>query len=298
MSLKSEYDVAKGMLIGCALVIAVGRAHAQIPNTGARASVEVQSAGNEIPDQEATGLLFAETSAELFEPDTATAAAEATVLGDLKSRALAGGASGQQGPFRGHAESQWVAQLQAVGVDPGAPIDVDVSFSVDGNLTFLNNNSGAGPGDLISAVSFQLSVHDSGGETELWNGDAALSSIEGSSAPELTRNFDWADAARDGDFDTTTLSNVGVNTSVTLDDAFTVDFGEVFAIDAELVATAFAFAGFEAEAGANFFDTGSVTISTGTPGVSLVPVIPEPQALTILCLSILAALATRGRTPT
>ena len=282
-------------LAGLMILFVAGVAQAQLPSPGARVEVEVQNPGNDPGPQTATGPITASLSAALFDPDEATADAEATVLGEVKSRASSGGASGNNSPSRGHAESQWVAQFVATGTDPGVPIDVAISFSVDGNLTHSNNNSGAGAGDILSGVSFQLSMHDTlTGEMMLWEGDASLSSIGFPTPPDLSRNGDWANPARDGDFDTTDPNNVAVSTSVLLDDAFSVDFGELFAIDVELVATSFTFAGFEAGSGAEFFDTGSVSISTGTPGVTFVA-IPEPAAVVMLTLGILASVSLRWR---
>ena len=189
-------------------------------------------------------------------------------------------------PSTAAATARWVSQIVATGTDPGEPVDVDLSLNVDGTLSYLNNNSGASADDISSTVAASLNVFRQSGNLNVFDGTATLATVTNSTPPALTRSGDWSDPERDGDFSQSGgvfAYSVDVQTSIFFDDAVLVSFGEIFAIELDLHTDAFGFAGFEVEAGSDFFDTGSVMLSSDTPGI-MFQTVPEPSGLLLLTL--------------
>ena len=226
-------------------------------------------------------------------PDEASSEARATVAGPVGSRSFAEGASGSGLASQASATAAWAAQFITSGTSPGSgSVDIDFNVSIDGSLFVQNNNGGAGLDDVLAAVGVTLSATGSSGTTEVFNGSAKLATVTNVDPAVLTRSGDWADGARDGDFDMGTCSRfrctVNVTAGFNLDDTFLVDFGEVFRVDLMLSTDAFIFAGREVGAEADFFNTVDVSLSTSTVGVTVAQAtgepmdVPEPGTLALM----------------
>jgi hypothetical protein len=241
--------------------------------------------------------------------DAAEAEAQSTTGGNVRSRSEAGGASGNSAPSDAFGRAAWYSDLVTTGVDPGGPIDIDLDLAIDGSLLYSNNNSGASLDDIRSSVRMQITVHGTGGSQSPFDGTAKLATSTNDSPPVLTRMGSWSDSGRDGDFTvvgcTRFSCQIDVDATISLPDTLSVDFGESFAVEVQFITTAHIFRGGEVSAEADFFNTGSVTLSTDTPGVTIeaapdlptpVPAFGGPALITIsLLLMASAAIAQRNR---
>ncbi len=229
----------------------------------------------------------------------ADAFASATVGGTLRASSLVESASGLAEASNATANARWVAHVQTGGSDPLTPIDIDLDLSVDGTLSYFNNNTNVGLDDLLSSVTFRLTLHDMvSGALSVFDGSADLTGISRTEPPILVRSGDWADATRDGDFSEQSCSpfscEFSVNALIRVDDALTVGFGDVFAVEVELGTKAFQAQGRETGAASDFANTASVNLSTDTPGITFT-LVPEPTSgllVGLIALFFMAAVRT------
>ena len=283
---------------------------AVIPTPGAEASASARTGTNDAGTVTNQGAVAVGASRSATDPDFASSRSSSTVAGPLRSESEVDGAAGNQGSSQAGATAKWTALFNTVGANPGRAIDIGFNVNVDGDLTFGNNNSNVVPGDVLSGVSLQLSAVSAAGTTSAFNGSAQLSSTSRTTPPSLIRSGDWASPSRNGDFTFDGVCNqfgceVDIDSVIALADAFFVDFNEVFAIEFELSTEAFIIAGLELGASADFFNTGTVSLFTNTPGVSIqqasappdpdpVPV-PVPGTLPLLTIGLLGVFGLRRR---
>ena len=260
-----------------------------IPTPIAQATASAEAAGGPSSSDSDADPVTATVNVTSSGDDFAEAMAEATVGDRVRSRSATSGASGQSVPSQGAGTAGWISNLIATGTDPGTDIDIDLATVTDGLLDYLNNNSGASADDIRSSVSLTLTVYDEAGATTAFDGSAQLAAVTNSDPPELTRSGDWAAPGRDGDFSTAGCSAFScaynVNLSDTFEDVTYVGFQRPFAIEFELATTAYTFAGFEVEAIADFFNTGSVVVATDTPGITF-QIVPEPTSLLLFAAEV------------
>lgn len=265
-----------------------------VADPGAHAEATVVLAATGVPPTQETSTdsrddpAFASANAtNTIGANFGDALAEATTAGPLRSGSNLQVAGGQNVSSTATASASWLSGFTTEGTDPGAPIDVDVQFSVTGTLNYGNNNSGAGFEDIYSLVTAQLAA----GGSVLFNGTARLVSLTNVDAPDLELTGDWA--GRSGDFTVgprcdSFFCSYDVNMSFAVEDALLTGFGDVFDVEALLLTEAFAFASFEVFPQADFLGTGDVTLSTDTPGVRFVPTstgpAPAPAPATLLLL--------------
>lgn len=213
--------------------------------------------------------------------DLAEAEAGSTTLGALRSRSVVSGASGSNGPSDADSRAAWFSDLVTTGNDPGMPVDLDLEVTIEGTLSYLNNNGGASADNIRSSVRFELTLVE--GQTVLnpFDGTAELTTVTNSSPPALNRTGSWSDPTRDADFTVVSCSafscQVDIATTISLPDTLGVDFGEPFSLEVQLHTDAFIWNGRESEATADFFNTATVSISTDTPGV-VIEAAPDPPA--------------------
>lgn len=272
---------------------------------GAEASASASSVGNDAGTQTNQNAVSTSAVREVTDPDFARGEAQATTNGPLRSRSEASAASGNNQPTQASATARWAANFTTTGANPGSAVDIDFVFNVDGVMSYLNNNSGAGANDIAAGVTISLGAMTSSGTTSLFNGTARLASVSNTTAPNLVRIGDWTSSSRDGDFAFQSgcdrfFCSVDVDASIAIADSIFVDFSEVFAISVELSTDAFAFAGFETGAISDFLNTATVALSTSTPGVNLqvvptVNVVPAPSALWVFLVGLGGLMVMRGR---
>ena len=85
-----------------------------------------------------------------------------------------------------------------------------------------------------------------------------------------------------------------IDVNVTLQDVAFVMMGESFAIDATLMTEALMFGASEIFGESDFFNTGSFSLSSDTPGVTFA-FVPEPGTGSLLAAGLLAATAVGRR---
>lgn len=271
-----------------------------LPSVGASASATALTPGEDAGTVNDSGASSASATNDASGTGFAEAFAEATVGGAARSRSVVDSASGSAEDSNAGATAQWVAQVQTGGADPGNPIDIDLNLDVDGVLTYLNNNTNVGLGDLLASVTVRLTLYDLlTGATKVFDGNASLSSISRTEAPELIRGGDWADASRDADFAVDSncgafTCQVDVNAFIAVDDALLVGFGETFGIEVELITSAFQAQGRETGATSDFSNTVSVNLSSNTPGITFT-LVPEPGTALLVGLGLTALGSMRRR---
>lgn len=293
--MKSYFVVASCFIYACVPFIGLTLGTMQpavavpIPSPVAHASASANAAGGPSSGNTANDPVTVSVSATSSGDDFAQAMAQATVGGAARSLSNSGGASGQSIPSDAEGSARWISNLIATGTDPGNPIDVDLVTTVDGMLSYNNNNSGASADDIRSLVNVRLTVHDQSGAISAFDGSAQLATVDNSNPPQLTRSGDWADPSRDGDFSTGACGafscNYDVNLSTTFNDVTFVGLGDTFAVEFELETAAFTFAGREVEALSDFFNTGGVMVATNTPGITF-QMVPEPTSALLLALAL------------
>lgn len=256
-----------------------------IPPPGAHANASANAAGGPSNSNTDDDPVTASVNVTSNGDDFSQAMAQATVGGAARSLSSSGGASGQSVSSDAEGTARWISNLITTGTDPGSPIDLDLGTTVDGLLDYFNNNSGASADGIRSSVSLKLTLHNQSGAISVFDGSAKLATVTNSAPPQLARIGDWADPSRDGDFSTsgcgTFSCSYDVNMATIFEDVAFVGFGETFAVEFELTTAAFTFAGFEVDALSDFFNTGSITVATGTPGVTF-QIVPEPTSLFLL----------------
>lgn len=295
--------IVTGSLFAAALAFSLPSVAAPLPGVIAEASATASVPGDDSGTNTDSGASTASTTNSASASGIAESNADATVDGAARSRSFVESASGSGEASNATATARWVGRVETGGTDPGAPIDIDLGLTLDGFLSTFNNNTNVGSGDLLASVTLQLTLFDmTSGALSVFDGTASLSSTSRTTPPDLLRTGDWADSARDGDF-----AEVGtcgaftcqydVDTIATLDDALLVGFGESFGIEVKLITTAFQAQGRETGAEADFDDTTVISLSSGTPGVTLT-FVPEPASATLLALGVGALGAMRRRRST
>ena len=271
------------LLLGAQRVVAV-----PIPSPGAHANASADAAGGPSNSDTDDDPVTASVSVTSSGDDSAQAMAQATVGGAARSLSTSGGASGQFAPSEADGTARWISNFVATGTDPGNPIDLDLVTTVDGLLDYLNNNSGAPVDGIRSSVSLTLTLHDQSGAISVFDGSAQLATVTNDNPPQLVRIGDWADPTRDGDFSFSSCSRFScaydVNMATIFEDVAFVGFGETFAVEFELATAAFTFAGFEADALSDFFNTGSIMVATDTSGITF-QTVPEPTSFFLLAMA-------------
>jgi len=281
------------------LLASAGVARAQIQEAQAEtvATAAGDIGGSDIETRSST----ASASFASLGDDEAAAQAETTVLGAVGARAYAGGASGSNTPSDAFGRAAWYSDLVTTGVDPGVPVDIDLELSIEGKLVYANNNGGPGPDDVRSSIRMEITVYDTRGPRNPFDGTAKLASQTNSTPAILVRTGDWLDPGRDGDFTivecTRFTCQVDVDTRLSLPDVLDLDFGEPFAVEVNFIAQAHVFEGREVEAEADFLNTGMLTLATDTPGVGIQPIptaapVPGFGAVGLALLVILVGLST------
>jgi hypothetical protein len=261
-----------------------------LPPVGAHAEATAKVPGNDDGTVTNDGATVASASNIAVGSGIADAFAQATVGGEVRSRSLVDSASGLAQASNAAAVARWTGQFQTAGIDPGNPIDLDLVLDIDGMLSYSNNNANVGLDDLLSSVTFSLTLHDVlSGATSVFDGSASLSSISRFDPPDFDRGGDWADSSRDSDFTIPFCGafscQVDVDALISVDDALLVGFGATFGVEVELFTSAFQAQGQETGASSDFANTASVNLSTDTPGISFEPV-PEPGTGLLLGLGL------------
>lgn len=267
-----------------------------LPPVIAEAQATAMTPGEDAGTVTDTGQSTASAANDASGSGLADAFATATVGGTARAFSLVNSASGLAEASNATANARWVAHVQTGGSDPLSPIDIDLDLSVDGTLTYSNNNTNVELNDLLSSVTFRMTLHDmASGAISVFDGSADLTGISRTDSPILVRSGDWADGARDGDFieqDCSPFScEFDVNALIRVDDALTVGFGEVFAVEVELGTKAFQAQGRETGAVSDFANSASVSLSTDTPGITFT-LVPEPTSAMLLVLGAIFALGT------
>jgi hypothetical protein len=265
-----------------------------LPSVVAEASATASTPGDDAGTVSDSGPTTATATNTASGSGFADSFGQATVGGAARSRALVDSASGLAEASNAEGTARWVGQIQTGGIDPGAPIDIDLGLNVDGVLSYFNNNTNVSTGDLLSSVALRLTLFDElTGATGVFDGSATLSGISRFVPPELIRTGSWADASRDGDFTVGACGAfscvVDVTATILVPDALLVGFGDTFGVEVELLTNAFQAQGRETGASADFSNTVSVDLSTSTPGITFTPV-PEPGTALLVGLG-LATLA-------
>ena len=274
--------------IACLLALAARPAGAvALPDAGAEAAANASAPGASPASDSDSSATTASATATANGDDFAEGTAQSTVGGSARSNSQTSGASSSS-PSNADASASWVAQLVTAGTDPGGQVDIDLALSVDGVLTYFNNNSGAGPDGIRSSVGVILRVHDESGAVTAFSGTAKLATVTNNTPPALTRTGDWAPASRDGDFSTpgcgTFSCQYDVSAIISFNDAVLVDFGSAFAVELVIDTDAFIFSGNEVESGADFFNTASVSVTTDTAGVTIESAPSAPAPVPVLPL--------------
>ena len=287
------------LMISLGLVIAPLSQAAPLPSIGAEAQATARTPGEDAGSVGNTGPSTATAANDASGSGIADAFASATVGGTARASSAVESASGLAETSQATANARWVGHIQTGGSDPLTPIDIDLDLSVDGTLTYFNNNTNVTLGDLLSSVTFRMTLHDmASGATNVFDGSAELTGVSRTEVPVLIRSGDWADASRYGDFVEQACSpfscEVDVNALIRVDDAFTVGFGDVFAVELELATEAFQAQGRETGAAADFANSASVSLATDTPGVTLI-LVPEPTATLLAVFAAMIALAPSRR---
>jgi hypothetical protein len=271
-----------------------------LPAVGADASATAVTPGDDSGTVNDSGATTASATNNASGTGIAEAFSQATVGGAARSRSLVDSASGSAEDSNADATAHWVAQVETGGADPGNPIDIDLNLDIDGVLTYINNNTNVGAGDLLSSVMVRLTLHDTlTGATSVFDGSAILSGVSRTLPPELIRSGDWADPSRDGDFAVDPncrafTCQVDVNASIIVDDALLVGFGETFGVEVELITSAFQAQGRETGASSDFSNTANVNLSSSTPGITFT-LVPEPNTALLVGLGLTGLGALRRR---
>ncbi len=247
----------------------------------AQAEVQATGAGDAGDSQLDTQTVTATANVQSIGQDLAEAEANATTLGALRSRSVASGASGPNGPSDADARAAWYSDLTTTDTDPGGPIDLDLDVTIDGTLTYFQNNVGPSADDIRSSVRLEVTLVSGSTVLNPFDGTTELTSVSGSVPPALNRSGSWADPARDPDFTVVSCSafscQVDVSTTVSIEDTISVGFGQPFSLEVQFRTDAFIWNGEETEATADFLNTANVVISTDTPDVTIAAA-PDPPS--------------------
>ncbi len=266
-----------------------------LPPTLAEALVIASAPGATPPDATDSDPVTAIASLTANGSDDAMGQAIATVDGPLRSQSTTSGASGSNGQSQATAQAKWTTTYEIGGIDPGAPVDVDLTIRVDGSLSFFENNSGVSLGQIFADMNLNVAPSTTSGPQPALFAGATRLLADGAGGATLLRTGGYASASRDGDFTSCGSQCIDVDTTLVLDDALLLGFGESFALTVSLTTSAFMIDGLEIDVDADFFSTGTVELTSDAPGVTFEVVhAPEP-GLPLLAAAALAGLAIRRR---
>lgn len=281
--LKPQFPV---FVVVTTLALAPASEAVPIPLPGAFVSASTQTGTSSSSDPSTSSIIRTTNSSDFSEGQ-----AGATVGGPVRARSMVDAASGQRVASSASSTAQWIGNFTTGGSDPGAAIDINFDLSVDGFLSYLNNNSGAELNDIITAMELTVSAHDTTGAQTLFDGAASIrSQARGTPAAFTFSGFSA------GDFTGTCgvfRCDQSLDASISLSPLL-VGFGSVFAIELSLMTEAFAFAGQEIASHSNFFNTVNIDLSTTTQGVFIesvggtTPSVPLPGTLALLGVGLLS----------
>jgi len=236
--------------------------------------------------------------------DTASAEAEATVLGLIRAKASVDSPSALFQLNIASAYATWNVSLTTDGVDPGAPVDLDLAFDFTGTMRVGQTGSdlstlGASSNvNLIVAVSPSfddaIAAIESGPGFDptaaiIFDGGLSLGGLNAVTDPLFTNGdslligvADWLDSPVT-DFVvepgcSAALCTVTIDNSVSLTDIASLGFGSTIDVWAFLTVGANTWTTNDAFADTNIFDTLNVTVGTSADGVSIVEAVAPPVA--------------------
>ena len=266
------------LVLGCCLAAPpASYAVATFSNTEA-ASLSLSVIGGTFDGEPDAQLDTVATESSVVSGDSQTSAAgAATVLGEVKAKADAT-SDNLDNIITSSASAGWTATLTTSGADPSAPIPLDLSIDISGELHYVNNGPDYGlldiPPTATVAVAISFFTDDGTVEIPVFVENASLTGNgDPTMEPLIDATSDWVD---DGDKNPGCNQNaciVTVSAIADLDGVLDVAFGEVFDLFVILTAAASTFGG-DVHVASNFFDSVELNLST-TSDVSIDLVLPE-----------------------